>query len=115
MKKYTVLMTEECETCQGQGKTHDDRWDIVYANLDDSPDADIVTEILKGWRVYHGYHCYRVKELPPEDFVCPECEGAGKIVKEVNLLDALADLGFNLGAMKQRIVDLEYATDNVVE
>lgn len=88
---YTVTMTEECKACQGQGIVHDDRWDIVYANLDDSAE-DIEAEILKGWERYHNYHVYRVRDLPAEDGPCPECEGAGQIVKEVDLLDALREL-----------------------
>jgi hypothetical protein len=89
---YTVTMTETCETCQGQGKTHDDRWDIVYANLDDSPDAHYEQEVLKGWEAYHGYFVFQIDELPDEYPICPECEGAGKIVKEVELLSALREL-----------------------
>ncbi|MCL1824809.1 MAG: hypothetical protein FWG26_02525 [Betaproteobacteria bacterium] len=68
MKKYTVTCTEACGHCDGTGFV---------------PDSHSTPEEL----ACAGGMCGMCEEI------CPECKGKGRSVREVDLADALRDLG----------------------
>lgn len=83
MKGVQFLVTKEtrCGDCNGYGAvTHpvwQQNWDEIYA-----------AEDHRDWFSAHGY-----SEIPPEEIACGACDGKGKYVEQVDLVDALRSLG----------------------
>ncbi len=91
-KKYLVVVEEPCPRCGGTGvitnPMFEDLWDR-YESARRTGAAEGIS--LEEWAEANGY------TIPDEEIECLECEGSGKIRREVLLLEALKELGVYRG------------------
>lgn len=86
MCNYFVIYREQCSACDGNGMVANEIWLRFYQEQREAGiDFD---ENL--WARDNGFGS--AKAMGQEEYECHECEGSGKIVREVSLVDALVEL-----------------------
>lgn len=93
-RKYFVTVEEDCSQCDGVGVVQHPAW-AQYWNEFGGPEnhePETRKEILD-WFYDNGWSFeLRNGHLPSEEEPCSECEGAGVVVRRVQLADALEDI-----------------------
>ena len=91
--QFLVKRIETCPKCLGKKVVQNPLWEEFWAKHSlEAPPSD---EEMKKWFRENGYGNaleMRIDGLPDEEQICGECEGEGKIVSEVELLDAINEL-----------------------
>ena len=82
---YKLIAVYDCEECHGQGHFYD-----PHCSYCDDENWWMSSDVTMPCG-------YTVKEHLIESYDCVECAGKGMIRKEVDLLDALRDLGVPYG------------------
>ncbi len=97
MSAYIVIKREVCPECKGSGIIQHPHWEAYWLeNQKGLPEMETIE-----WFAERNWLCYNIRrqafiDLPPEEIDCRECGGIGKKIKEVDLADALSDLGVGI-------------------
>lgn len=99
--KYEIKKISKCEQCDGTGLTPHPDWERYWEEVDhrNMSASDDIVWFRKNTQ-YSNAKDYG--DLPNEDEYCGECEGQGKHVSFVSLVDALVDLGIMRGVEPQQ-------------
>lgn len=99
-KKYFVKKVEQCTKCEGRKYLQHPAW-AEYWEENREKGTSMSLDEDRQWFEDHGWLGYSedTDSVPPESYLCGECEGEGEIVSEVNLLEALPEL---LNAIEMR-------------
>ena len=87
--QYVVKQIGECPECAGKGWIQNPQWLELGVKYPHGASYEQINE-------YFGFE-QEVYRWPPEQLDCAECEAMGRIEREVSLLDALRELGFEEG------------------
>jgi len=94
--KYLVRKIETCPECNGDGHIANKDWQRINRENVEWMEAHGIKppsdEAIDDWnrRIRQRWP---YGDPPPEEELCGECEGTGTIETEVDLLDALDELG----------------------
>lgn len=86
-KRFYVTMEADCSECKGQGATIHPRWEQLYEELDPYDSLNSFDAVVD-WFRQQGF-----EDPPDEEIPCYECDGSGTIRREVELREALAEIG----------------------
>lgn len=97
MKYYKVICEESCPTCSGSGVLVNPIWREIWKDFDafkkHHPDTAVFNDAwLAKWSKEKGY--WSVDEIGAEEKPCGECEGTGRVRREVSIAEVLAEFGF---------------------
>lgn len=96
MRKFEITEVVVCDECSGAGVLTDPFWARFF---------DSGTEDVDAFASSNGYD---PKNLPPEEYDCPECMGTGEERTSVSLQEALASLGYMEPVeLRDKLVDLD--------
>lgn len=90
MTTFYVIEQGDCEACEGEGTAMDPNWQQFYE--EHLGKNEITDAAFMDWWQARGFAA-----PPPEESVCGECEGEGKIQRFVELQEALKKLGVMSG------------------
>lgn len=103
MKKFYVMCEETCPNCEGKGEVVNTAWEgfnefekeQMKALGLESHEFENPELLLRcqGWWAERGYHIESMTDLPWDVAECEDCGGSGLWRHEVDLKDALAELG----------------------
>lgn len=85
MAKYIVFKRSTCPECKGAGVIQHLLWTQFWREHSNQRPTDTRA---KEWFRQQGYAL-----LPPEEDLCPRCNGTGTISEEASLSEALLQLG----------------------
>jgi DnaJ-class molecular chaperone len=86
---FYVIMKKTCENCNGYGVVTHPAWEEYWMHHDSTTSFE---EDLK-WFIENGWaDLCKGGNLPPEEIICPNCNGEGIIEEVVTLEYALAQL-----------------------
>jgi len=101
MTEYFVIAVDVCQECNGDGVIQHPAWVRYWERFPPGPQGNGMTveqiDIVfiydrdVEWFREQGYRCPGGR-LPDEELPCAECDGAGKVRKEVPLREALEAL-----------------------
>ena len=98
-KQYLITEIETCDTCEGTGVIYSDIWKefTSFSNqIDKSFSRKEQEREQEKWWNEQGYSGWSSDsssfDLPPEEEVCSNCEGEGKISRRVNLETVLKEI-----------------------
>ena len=91
--KYLVIQEKICARCGGACFVQHPAW-AAFWKAHGSFGADI--EVAKRWFKKKGFdlNTFKIDGLPDETVICPECQGKGTIISQIELREAMQDLGF---------------------
>ena len=88
MRRYLLIEEFTCQECHGSGWVQHPLWARYW---EANPGGGLTVEEDQTWFREQGE--YTPPHLIPEEEPCVECEGAGKIRREVDLVTALVAIG----------------------
>lgn len=91
--QYFVIAVETCRECNGAGMIQHPAWREYWKQFPPSPgdgNGRTVEQDVE-WFRERGYRCFG-DCLPNEELPCVDCDGTGKVRREVPLAEAVANL-----------------------
>lgn len=89
--KYLVTKIEICPKCEGRKMVQHPAWAEYWAENENKQPMSLEED--RKWFSEHGWDLYVNKDgVPEEEEYCNECEGAGELESEVDLLEVLPDI-----------------------
>jgi hypothetical protein len=87
-KDYYVVQRETCPICKGEQYIYNEIWRECL----DEIGAKATGEEILAWFNENHEPVYNMKDLPPEENICINCDGKGEVESEIALYDALWEL-----------------------
>ena len=96
MAKARYLIIEEipCAKCNRSGFIPNPAWEEFWKS---HRSFEVTKEIARHWFKESGSlrnMTTRIDGLPDKEIICPECEGNGNLISQVELEEAMKELGF---------------------
>ena len=92
--RYLVFQEKTCTKCNGSCFVQHPAWEEYWKSHNS---FEFGIEESKKWFEDNGFltvFSTRIDGVPDEEIICPECQGRGSTVSQIELREAMQDLGF---------------------